>query len=353
MFDTATRYFTSLIDQGNIAPGGQLTVAIDGKAELAAVYGMTLGRKLRESDLHPGFCITKPLLGLAVGLLVDDELTTLDAVVESTTLSAASTGVPLTSLLNHEAGLTEPNAAAWRICPVAERWRLLAAASRADRPGYSEIAAGLVLEEFIEQKIGEVAEKFIETRIIDPLGLSEEIIISRERALELLVRRRTAVPFSVRPEQCIPLLSERLECQVAEIRPAFGALVSANGLCRLYTALGRVFHGTRVHGLPSSQTLNQLLAAVARFDEPSLGRLCSFAGGFMVHLEDHSFGHNISSDSFGHSTGITHSAAFCDPARRLAAAYYLNGSCIEDLDQARSIRRHLVTHILEDADHDA
>ena len=351
MFESSVEYCERMIGDESTAIGGQLSVAVSGTVVMETAFGKTLGRCLDTGDLHPGFCTTKPILGLAVGLLIDDSLVDLDDYIRSSLHPKMGGGVTLASILNHSAGLVEPNSVSWRMCPPADRWELLQDASADDGPGYSEIVAGLVLEEFIERVTGQPAASFVEERILDPLGISQSVIVSPERALALDVRKRTTVPFSIGSYGCIPLLTERLPCQSAEIRPAFGPLVTAGGLCRLYAALGRVFQGEVVPGLPSPEALRRLLSAVDRHEEKLFRRSCAFSGGFMVELVDHAFGDGISRHAFGRCAGITHSAAFFDPERELAAAYYLNGSILEDTDRAQAIRSAIVSLLLEEVDH--
>ena len=348
LFESAVEYCSRLVTDGRTALGGQLAVSVRGELVVDAAFGKTLGREMRVTDLHSGFCITKPLLGLAVGLLIDEGKVELGDIVRSSLHPKTSGGVTIASLLNHSAGLTEPLAVSWRLCPRDERWRLLQSSSTAPGPGYSEVAAGLILEDVVEQATDQTATSFLEDRIIDPLELQGTIIISSERALSQRVRQRMTVPFALSPDGAVPLLSERLICQVSEIRPAFGSFVTASGLRRLYSFLTRVYVGSEVEGLPSPQALRLLLDASSQHDDPVLNKECAFAGGFMVGLADHSFGETVSKNAFGHTAGITHCAVFCDPDHDLAAAYYLNGASLADTDKARAIRSKIFTTLFEE-----
>ena len=351
VFESTVHSFSSLISDKTIAIGGQLCIAIAGELVVDIATGETLGRELQVDDLHSGFCITKPLQGLALGILIDQGLCDLRQVVRSSLHPKISQGVTVASLLNHSAGLIEPLAVSWRLCPPDARWQLLQSSSRSEGPGYSEIAAGLIIEDLIESATTQSAAAFIEEEILDPLGLTDTVIVSETRASTPDVRRRTTVPFAISAEGCVPLLSERLACQIAELRPAFGSLVSAQGLCRLYAAVERVFQGKSVDGLPSRETLRALLSAVSFHDDKVLKRKCAFSGGFMVNLSEHHFSNRISHDAFGHTAGITQCAAFCDPRRELAAAFYLNGSTLTDPDGAHDIRRDIIDSLLMDVDH--
>jgi CubicO group peptidase (beta-lactamase class C family) len=346
-FSATLGYCDDLI-AGGAALGGQVAVVQGGSATLDVAFGETLGRPMELRHLHPGFCVTKPLLGVLVGHLLDDGDLHLDQTVRSGLHPGTASGVSLAGLLNHSAGLIEPTAADWRLCPPAKRAELVSSTGPSTGPGYSEVAAGLVLEELIEDSTGSCASDLIGQRVLDPLGLGDSLVVSSTRALESDVREVTTVPFAEVGGSWVPLLSERLPDHVATIRPALGSLVNASGLARFYGALCRVAKGEVVDGLPSQCSLAALLGRPARHEDPVLARECSFSGGFMVGLREHSFGHLVSDDAFGHSAGITQSAAFCDPAGDLAAAFYFNGSVLADTVHAEGMRMRLVDHIVED-----
>jgi CubicO group peptidase (beta-lactamase class C family) len=298
-----------------------------------------------ERHLHPGYCSTKPLLGLAFGLLVDRFGIALDTRVPVP--SADGDGVPVPALLNHSAGLAAPRAIDWRVRRADERATLRSRISSGPRPEYSEMAAGLLLEELIERVAGRPAAAFIEEQILSPLGVADDLVIDPERAVQPAVRRRLSVPIAGLPDRYIPMLSERI--LLHDTGPTLGGLVSASGLCRLYAALERCVSGVDLAGLPSPATTRTLLdRRRGSVQDGVLDKRCDFAGGFMVRLAEHGFGYCLSDRAFGHVGGNGPSLGFCDPASGLAAGIYLNGATVGLDDHSSGVRAMIIDEIIDE-----
>ncbi len=351
-FDRTVAYVGELVAAGAVATGAQLAIALGGRTIVDVAFGTTLDRPMRTDHLHPGFCVSKPLLGLAVGLLMDRGLITLRETISWPHHEGTADGVTVAQLLNHRAGLDRPTALEWRLCPDDERPALLRQAPFAPGPAYSELVAGLALESTIAERIGVPAGDLIEREILGPLGLADDLIVTARAAEDRGVRARAAVPVAGLPDRAVPLLSERIPLTLRELRPAFGSLVTASALCRLYTGLEVVSRGRVVEGLPTPATLQELRStARGRASDRLLERPCDFSGGFMIGLTDHGFGHLVSPEAFGFVGGIAPAVGFCDPDARVAAAFYLNGSVLEHPQEAEGVRSRIVDTIIEEARH--
>jgi CubicO group peptidase (beta-lactamase class C family) len=309
--------------------------------------GETVGREpLDVAHLHSGFCVTKPLLGLAVGVLIDRGLVSLADRVDRIEIPQVPTGTTVAMLLNHSAGMVLPTAAVWRCAPRDERRALLGAPANGHANGYSELASGLVLEQLIRSAAGIDPAQFVTSEILVPLDATD-IVLHPSIARRDDVRPRIRVPFFGDPDGPVPLLSESLPVQLADIRPAFGGLVSARALGRLMRAVGKVLRGKLVEGLPSPRTLASMLECRRGVTyDTLLRRSCDFAGGFMVGLEHHGL-EGLSERAVGHTGGLATALAFADPVSGIAAAMYLN-CLLADADMSRNPCSELTASIVQD-----
>ena len=302
---------------------------------------------MRRWHLHPGYCCTKPLLGLAFGLLVDRFDIAMGTRIRLASSSPGDDGVPVPALLNHTAGLGAPRAIDWRVRRAEDRATLRSRIAWSSRAEYSEMAGGLLLEELIGTTTGRPAATFIEEEVLSPLGIADDLVVDPARAQEPGVRRRLSVPIAGLPERYVPMLSERV--LLHDTGPTLGGLVTASGLCRLYAALERCISGIDIAGLPTPATTNALLdQRRGSVDDGVLEKRCDFAGGFMVRLADHGFGYRLSDRAFGHVGGNGPSLGFCDPASGLAAGIYLNGAAVGLDDQSSGIRSMIIDAIVDE-----
>ena len=125
--------------------------------------------------------------------------------------------------------------------------------------------------------------------------------------------------------ESVPLLSEALPQQLADVNLAFGGLANASGLGRLFMNVRHVLAGGFVEDIRRLAHC----ASCCDIDESSprdarLRRECAFAGGFMVDLEEHAFTDLLPS-AIGHSSGIVPTFALCDPEHEVTIVCVLNG----------------------------
>lgn len=341
----------NLLARPGAGTGLQLSVARYGTPVVDLAVGTTIGGEpMATTHLHSGFCITKPLLGLAAALLIERGLVEADTVV-SDIIGARSwipAGVTVAEVLRHDAGLLRPFAFEWRLCPPAQRDEFLTTITNEAGPAYSELAAGLVVEALIALSTRQHPAEFIENELLRPLGVLEDVIVDPSLATSGAVRARVRTPIGGLPDRCIPLLSERVDHQLAETRPAFGGLVSMAGVARVAAAIERILGGHVHPGMPWPDTVAQLVA-----DRPgpradrSMRRDCEFTLMTQVGLAAHGISELASAAAVGHVAGIANCVMVADPVSGLALAAYLNGSTLGDPHRAAETRRELVDGVID------
>ena len=332
----AERTLGEVVEERIFAVGGQVGVVRDGVLIADVVAGESgAGRRLGADDLHNVYCLVKPFAYLLLahvlegaGCGADDPL---DGVVRLPTWCPE--GLTLRRLACHDASLGEPPAMEWRWTPRGERQALLHRGRRDQGSAYSEIAGGLVCEFVIEGISGRSANAYCVEELLVPLGLRSEIIVDADATES--VRGRVQTPVSGLPVSPLPMLSELLPDQMAEVSLAMGALATMRGVAELFAAVGRVLSGVQVSGLPSPQYLGDLLSddRSLRYD-PTLQREAKWSGGLMVELGRQRISRVAGDGSVGHAGGLANGAALFDPTRNASVAVYLNGVGVEFDDQA-------------------
>lgn len=338
------RLLEATLEEGALATGLQLSVAIDGSVIESRAMGETLGIPMRTDHLFKVFCATKPLLGLAVGHLIDGGRARGGTEVA---VDAAGRVASIDDLLAHSAGLAAPTVIAWRITRPEERSQLALSPEGAPRFAYSELAAGLALERWIAHETGMPAARFVQDVVLDPLDLGDDLIVDPERCRTPAVLRRLSVAVAGLPTRRVPMLSERVI--IDDVGPTVGGVANAEAMCRLFAAVERVLSGVTVAGLPTPSTLEAMVGR-NRGVQPDtvLGRPCDFGGGFMTRLSTHHFGPTLSSAAVGHVGANGHTIGCCDPATGRAVGVYLNGSSLGLLEPDEALRSSLMQAIDEE-----
>jgi CubicO group peptidase (beta-lactamase class C family) len=311
------------------ATGIQLYLEHRGEVLISDAWGDCAGLPIEIDSVHPAYCATKPLLALVVGHLIDrsaiDGTTVLSELDRE--LSWVGPHVTVAQILSHQAGMREPNAALWRMTPPTNRHELLTAFGIPDgaTATYSEFAGWLALGKACEAAVGEPIATLVQDLVLGRLGVAG-ILVSGDAAIRAGLDGRVRVPMDGLPHSPVPLLSEQLECQLAESSPSFGGMVTMDGLGTVYTAVKRVLQGGLAAGIPSRSALEQMLEwRRERVWDPVIRRRCAFAGGFMVDLSDFGISTALSPRAIGHTAGLANAVAFCDPERDLTIAVYFNG----------------------------
>jgi CubicO group peptidase (beta-lactamase class C family) len=340
-----------LVDRQVFCTGAQLYVEGPGGLSVNEAFGECAGRPVRVDSLHSAFCLTKPLLPLAIAWLVDDGLVSFDDEVgqHADLRPVCEARTTLRQLLSHGAGLGRPTASEWRMTAVDARMDLLASyPTSADKHAYSELAAGFVLGRMVEVHRGCDAAAWITQRILSPLALADDVVVEPALAVEASHLGRVLVPVGGLPDEQIPLLSEQLPGQLRESAAYFGGLASMVGIGRLYGRLCSVLNGERIEGLPSPGTLAELLECRrGRNYDAILNRSCDFAGGFMVGLVDHGITRLATARAIAHSAGFTNAVGLADPEHGIALGLYLNGVVL-DPDELAYARMSIVDGVFRE-----
>lgn len=331
-----------------------LQIAVDGPngAGYGAFGHIAPGVLARNDHLFSVHCATKPLLPLAVGILIDRGLIDPDApVCHQVTSDCASfeLSADVWAVLNHSARLADPRLVEVNMTPIESREHLARRGIRVSTAGYSEYTGQVALADLVATTSVTAAGQFIREKIIDTLGLSDHLFLQFSRAE--IEDRVEQIGYYVRglPVDPIPIVNDWSPHLACIDRTCLGGYTSAMALGHLYKALGRVYEGESVAGLPTTETLRLMLQhRSTRQLDPILQRTCSFAGGFMVDLSDHGYGPAPCKTSFGHTGVSGASFAMYDPDSRVACAVISNGlhSNPDDLDNFRS---RLVTAIIDSA----
>jgi CubicO group peptidase (beta-lactamase class C family) len=330
---------------------GQLYVEAGGTVLVDGGWGDCGGTPVDAASVHPAFCVTKPVLALAVGHAVDrGRLGLDDRVTDRAPVVGVDPTVTVRQVLAHRAGLREPSAAAWWFTPPEQRPALLPTDPPSPRSVYSEMRAWQVLDEVLQAVGAGPAQEAAVGGVLEPIGV-DGILLDPARALAALERGQVRVPVGGLPLRVVPLLAELLPARVGQASPVFSGLVSMSGLGRLYSAVKTVLRGRPVVGLPTPETLRDMVRPLGPPEwDPVLRRACGFAGGFMVGLGDHRISDRASPGAVGHTAGLANSVAFCDPERDLAVALYLNGSALvpDDIETMRLSLLDRIVRLVDD-----
>ena len=346
--DMAIGLLGELTDEGIFAVGGQLAIVVNGES----VVNVGVGKAACSADmtaeaLHNVYCIVKPMAYLLLGYALEsggwgpddplEEIVDLPAWVPE--------GLTYRVLAAHEADLAEPSAFIWRSTPADQRQELLSRMSGNLGAGYSEITGGLVVEHIIEELSGQPPSQYCNDELLEPLGLSDEILIDPD--LAMAARSRIRVPVIGLPVDPLPMLTEFMPSRIREARLAMGAYATMGGVARLFEAVGQVMAGTAQPGFPSPALLRDLLddGRPLRHDEVLL-RPAKWAAGLMTDIDLQGISKAVGPGTVGHTAGLANSFAFHDPSRKTSLAVYLNGVGIEDDDHILP-RQQLLGKILD------
>ncbi|MCH7790253.1 MAG: beta-lactamase family protein [Acidobacteria bacterium] len=339
-------------EEGVYALGGQLFISIGGEVLVDEGVGFSAFREpLDARHLHDGYCVSKPILGLAIGHLLDAGSVTLDDRISEIVAESFGVAIPddvlLRHVLGHAAGLDGVDGATWRMTPPEMRNRIMAKRPPELRPAYSELMAGQILSELIKATCNDSAIDFIEETILAPLSIENDLVANPHRALEPHVLERVRVPIGGLPTSTIPLLAVRLPYLVSDVSPTFGGLVNAHGLGILFDAIGQVLDGGAVAGIPSSASLTEMFSASERAQHGGgLQRECSFGAFMMTNMRDHGCGIKIGTNSIGHTAGMANTMVLYDPDLKLTLAMMLNG-LIYEYEEMEFVRRQITTAVVE------
>lgn len=142
-----------LVNEGIFCTALQVSVDGGGSTQDIAVGQLAPGMPVGTDTLFSVHCATKPLVAMAIALLVDDSRISLDdpvgAHVRSGSLFERQTD-SLLSVLTHAGRLGAPQLLEVNLCPDQDLPGLIADGIKRAEPGYSEYVSQAILSELIE-----------------------------------------------------------------------------------------------------------------------------------------------------------------------------------------------------------
>jgi CubicO group peptidase (beta-lactamase class C family) len=314
--------------------GFQVAVERSGVRVLDIAQGEDgVGGPLAPSTVFRVYCTLKPILAVAIARLVEMGDIDLDAPLDARWphVRAVAGGVTPRHLLTHTAGVHGCGGIEIELLAASRRRSLIEGLQRPPGwrlgrdAGYSESAAWHLLGYLVEEVTGENLRTHLRVQVLDPVRMSSTWIgMSADEYREIFPR--LGVNIDVRARSGFPLLYERSERVCCTTNPAFGGYSTAGDLALLYTSLLQHVHGSPISSLASPQVLSTFCSTArpSVYDQV-LGRQCPYGLGFMTALDQHEFGKDCGSESFGHSGYAGASFAFADPAHDLTVGVVFNG----------------------------
>ena len=345
--------------EGLFHTAAQLVVDLRGERVLDAAVGRThLHEPFRTDTLSALYCTAKPLVAVAVLVLVEDGELSMDDRLRDVVPGLDTPWIAdrtVEEVLAHTAGLHTVDTVTARVLPESLRepwlqaspppvgWRFGMDRSYGEFGGWYLL--GKVLEEIGEAPYGE----FVTERVLRPYGIPpEDLVVRFDPATFQELRGRISVTFDLTLEAPVPLLAEVGSETACEWNPAFGSYGTMGAMAAFYRGLlGDLAGAGRVVG--ADLLADAVTARLPLSEDVTLGRPAGFGLGFMTPLSSHEFGQAPSPSAFGHAGQGGTSFAMADPERDLVAAVLFNAGL--DADTALSFRRvNLVDSIYRGVD---
>jgi len=229
----------SALGVGSWCTGYQASASIDGETVLDLAIGRdATGEPLKSSDVFAVYCAGKPYLALLVASLMDRRELSLDDVVGNLVHRPVSTDVgqlTVRQLLSHTAGLDDLLALPYRmLSPPARSARIACVhvdSGLIGRPQYTEFLAWQILQISIEDLTGLGFADALHEFLLVPWGVEAFFGFSANDSKN---KRRIRLNADMQRRHPAPLLWERSESNLADVRASDGCYVSMTGLDRLY-----------------------------------------------------------------------------------------------------------------------
>ncbi len=338
------------IDEGHV-PSCQLALALDGDV----IFEATLGDAAPDSR-YTIFSATKPVVAGAMWILIGEGAIDVDRTVASYIPEFGANdkdAITVEQVMLHTSGFPRAPFAAldWddreRRLARFDRWRLNW--EPGTRFEYHPTSAHWVLAELIERASGMDFREFIQTRILDPLGLTRlkvgvpeseqddinDLVSTGEHASpdELMAAIGVAeLPLTeVTPAALIAMNAPAVRAVGV---PGGGGVSTAGDLTRYYQAL---LHDRA--GLWKPEVLADAKTMVRNTFPDYLGTPANRTRGLVVAGSDkkshmRGMGHTVSAGAFGHN-GAAGQIAWADPETGVSFAYLTDGNDLHELRQWR------------------
>ena len=334
-----------------LLPASQFALAKNGKIVVQGSFGAA-----NNESLIAIFSCTKAIASTAAWLLIESEALDVSVPVCELIPEFAENGkekVTVEQLFTHTAGFpsapmspvegTDPARRSDRF----RRWRLNWPAG--ERFEYHASSSMYVIADIIERLSGQRWQDFARTRILEPLGIADDVLLgvpedaqARVLQIEFVGQALTEADYRAANMPAPPVTEVTEEAITAFNLPAVraagmpggGAFATASAMALFYQAL------LRDGGLaPEDQSetariwqqqtiLDGLRIRSGDLKDPLFGRLVNRALGLVISGDEgrpyRGFGYTNSPDAFGHG-GAGGQVAWADPANGLSFAYATSG----------------------------
>jgi CubicO group peptidase (beta-lactamase class C family) len=327
--------------------GAQLYVSLKGDVKANWCCGeMRAGVPMHLMSRTLWLSAGKPLLALAVALLLDEGDLNLDEPIVGSIPKFGSGGKnPLTlrHLLTHTAGFRSadrvPEDLPWEqtidaicACPLEEGWRI------GEQAGYQIWSSWHIMAELVRLK-SEMYNRYIRKNILSALGLASTYPAMDESnyaADEATIAWMYLGGDSLRPH---PTLNTPEAC--LRLRPGSNTRGPIQELGRFYEALLEMRQGSRLISPLRPETVFQFTSAQRKgLYDLTFRHDIDWGFGFLVNTNGHrpvpyGYGKHASAETFGHG-GAQSTSAYADPAHGLVVAWTCNGMPGEIIHQRRA-----------------
>lgn len=313
--------------------GIQLYVSLDGSTVYDGGVGTASpGRSLTGDTVIRYSCALKPITGIAVAILVDGGVVSLDDPIARYLDPSrhGSSAVSLRQLLTHTACLADA-----RLSPLQTfltRALLEEAQARAARldPARGHVAmysvhlAWQLAAAVVEAVTGCSFREFVTKEILAPLDLVDDMWLGMRPDVYERLRHRIGVSHVTGAgDTRAPVLLEADPLLCCQTFAGAGGYATARGVGRLYEALLSRTKGTRRDSLTGAVRL--VLAPHRRgVHDITEGAVLDYGLGMRLDLASYDVSTRLSADSFGHTGNYRSAAGLADPATGLVLVAAFN-----------------------------
>lgn len=311
---------------------GAIVGVLDRGRVAVEALGHGLHGQMRADGVMELHCAAKPIMALVLDELLDVSGLGDPRVGELIEVRPTVREVRTSSLTNHSAGLRWPPALHWVASPPHARPDASSIDVTAGRSSYSEVAAGLLIEQIVAALGGARGPDVVDQQLIGWLGSTDELTLSSRR---IGLAGRLEPVFGRLPDRPLPMLHPLHDAYQERQSPAFGGFATASAYLKILDrVLSRLADGVAGR---TSRWVNR-----GRSMDVTLGRAADFRGGFLVGGGEWEEGVHFAVATLANLMVATL------PAQRWGAIVFLNGA-IFDVEEASFTRRVIFADLLRSA----